>query len=497
MLPLEIQVAEGPRVNRRQNNKAPCPGGNGTTIGTVQQFTVLCNTEIDGSVLDSRQDASDFAACVDICSSFHPKCDGASFDGSRCDLMANLRPENQRRSRRSESAIATFPGASSNCATLSGTQQVLSASFTTMCGFIIDGSDISQNYAPTFQDCLGQCASTSGCAALSFDPSQQLGFKNCYLKTMPTNPASVAADRRTDSAMLAAAAAQNPSAGSSGAASPPANPGVSTIPVPSPSGGGGGAVFFTPPGGNTAAAPPPAATSISPNSPNPASTTDLVATLPASSTLGGSLPFSFPLPSTTPVSSPETIPDPAGGSGSGNDAPSSMAWVAAPVVGSVAAIALIAVSFVLLKRRRRGNNNNNSSEKPAISRPSPLSSLFTAWLPGRWSTGGASSSSSSFSSPMREADLGSRGSGGGGGGSRRGRKMGNFSEVESVQRDSGGGGRRESVRGSVVGFMTGRPMGMERLEDIEEGEAGREGAGGARAELRRSFNGLGQNKWSQ
>jgi hypothetical protein len=46
-------------------------------------------------------------------------------------------------------------------------------------------------------------------------------------------------------------------------------------------------------------------------------------------------------------------------------------------------------------------------------------------------------------------------------------------------------------------------MGMERLEDIEEGEGGRAGAregdvkGGRTTELRTSFNGLGQNKWSQ
>jgi hypothetical protein len=79
-----------------------------------------------------------------------------------------------------------------------------------------------------------------------------------------------------------------------------------------------------------------------------------------------------------------------------------------------------------------------------------------------------------------------------------------------------------SVRNSVAEFLTGRPMGMERLEDIEEG--GRTGpntsgagtgagagtsSGGnqnsnmpifviknGRKELRKSFNGLGQNEWT-
>ena len=73
--------------------------------------------------------------------------------------------------------------------------------------------------------------------------------------------------------------------------------------------------------------------------------------------------------------------------------------------------------------------------------------------------------------------------------------MGNFSEVESGRRSTSAGGDRvmtervgTGVRGSVVGFVTGRPAGMERLSDIEEGGSGREG-------LRKSLNGLGQNKW--
>jgi hypothetical protein len=83
--------------------------------------------------------------------------------------------------------------------------------------------------------------------------------------------------------------------------------------------------------------------------------------------------------------------------------------------------------------------------------------------------------------------------------------MGNFSEVESGRRSVD---MRGSMRSSVVGFMTGRPMGMERLEDIEEGGStcdatahGKERASaaqvdGKRAELRSSLNGLRQNRWS-
>ena len=473
MLPREIEVAEGAAVFPRQNNRAPCPRGNGTTIGSVQQFTVLCNTSIDGDVLDT-EDASDFTACADLCSSFHPKCDGATFDGSKCVLMANIRSDGRRFSRRTESALATFPGASSDCVTLAGAQQARGTSFTTMCGFVIDGSDLTQNFAPTFQDCLGQCAATTGCAAVSFDPSQDLGFKNCYLKNAVSNSSTVGADRRTDSAMVVAAAAiplpatSDPPAASSPALPAPATsaglPAASSSPAVTP-GAGSGAIFFTPPGGTTAAAAPAPdpATATQPTTSNPfappATTTTTPPTTPpnpfqtssspfqqSSSTL---LNFPFPTPSTTNPLSTSALPD---APSPDTTAPSSMAWVAAPVVGGVAAMALIAVSFVLLKRRRRGQSSSSSSS----------SAWWTGWMP-------------------RSGPLSPRLRGMG----KRGRGMGNFSEVESGRRSVGGERVGTGVRGSVVGFVTGRPVGMERLSDIEEG----------RAELRRSLNGLGQNKW--
>jgi hypothetical protein len=200
-----------------------------------------------------------------------------------------------------------------------------------MCGFIIAGNDISQNFAPTFQDCLGQCAATSGCAAVSFDPSQELGFKNCYLKTTLANPGDVAADRRTDSAMVAAAAAVPDPA----ATPAPANPGVSTIPLAStPPAGNGGVIFFTPPAGSSSSSGgtiPPAASPdpSAPTEPPPTTLTGDLASTPSSSSLPvDSFPFIFPSPSSDTAPAPSSAEAAAAG-----DAPPSMAWVAAPVVG--------------------------------------------------------------------------------------------------------------------------------------------------------------------
>lgn len=92
--------------------------------------------------------------------------------------------------------------------------------------------------------------------------------------------------------------------------------------------------------------------------------------------------------------------------------------------------------------------------------------------------------------------------------------MGNFSEVGRGATGTGDGERDlQDRRRSVLGFVTGRPAGMERLDsDIEEGAGAGGGGGGGekgkgttmpvyevrngRAELRHSLNGLGQNRWS-
>ncbi|KAK4161053.1 hypothetical protein QBC43DRAFT_324388 [Cladorrhinum sp. PSN259] len=475
-----LLMRKGRGLNKRQGN-SPCPSGNGTTVGTFQPFTVLCNTQLEGDIID-RLDAFDYKACVDLCSSFHPKCEGASFDGSRCALKARLRPAEARLSRRIDSGLASFPGASSNCATLQGTQQILSTNFNLRCGFIIAGNDMGQNYAPTFQDCLGQCAATSGCAAVSFDPSQDLGFKNCYLKSTVANPSTdIAADRRTDSALVAAAGAAVPDSGAGAGASAGtgAGAGVATVPVPSASASpGNGVVFFTPPangnaGATTSVLPPavPTETLLS-DTVQPTDTT-----ITSSSVLLTPPQFTFfPSPGSgtgTNTASPDSLTPANGG---GGDSTSSNAWIAAPVVGSVAAIALIVISFIMLKRRRgRSSSSSPSSAKRKfnISRPIPI---LSGW----------------FARRSRAIGLGVEGGSGtsSAGSARRKTMMGNFSEVGTGR----GGGQQ----------------GMERLDsDVEEGlgigGGGLEKGNGkmpvyevrnGRAELRDSMNGLGQNRWS-
>ncbi|KAL2190420.1 hypothetical protein L209DRAFT_677702 [Thermothelomyces heterothallicus CBS 203.75] len=45
------ELQDGQNVVVGRQNTAPCPKDNGTTIGTAQEFTVLCNTRLAGDVL--------------------------------------------------------------------------------------------------------------------------------------------------------------------------------------------------------------------------------------------------------------------------------------------------------------------------------------------------------------------------------------------------------------------------------------------------------------
>ncbi|KAH8912320.1 hypothetical protein BR93DRAFT_963506 [Coniochaeta sp. PMI_546] len=545
-------MARIPLIEGRDN--APCPKANGTTIGTDQQFVLLCGSDIVGDVLD-RPDADDFGACVDLCASHHPKCDGVSFNKRKCELRANLNAGRTHPSKFTDAAVGQFPGASSNCATLGGSQVVQpnSMSFGTFCNFIINGKDMAQNFAPTFQDCMGQCAGTTGCSAVSYDPSMSQGFKNCYMKTGATASDNIAdqgidtAIVQNNAAVVAPAPAPAPAPVSSAAPAPAPTPATTTVvqpttivpdpvtispapvsaapattltpltqtPAPATT---GGASFFTPPGAGsatTAAAPASVATETVISIITSVSVSDAVSvtqliTVPVTTEItatGTSGATGTSAAEGAATSSDGSTAAQLGPSSDASSSSSSRAWIAAPVVGSIAALVVVVVVFVMLGRRRGGGGGGR--------RPGTASSaesgesgggLFTTWLPG----------SPRF---LRDRIMGSSGVGSGSGSG-----MGNFSSVTgktTVAQPAPG--RTGSMRSSVFGILGTRGMGAERLEDVEEGSdrfsqaekrvgAGA-GAGGqrdsvtpvyevrnGRMELRESLNGmngLSQNRWSE
>jgi len=336
----------------------PCPQGNGTTIGTVQEFTLQCESNLRGETISS-EDADSFLECVDLCANFHPRCEGVVFNRRTCDLKADIRKDDE--SRRFDAAVAQFPIATSNCDSLGARSEAGSRNFDMFCGSIIEENDLSQDFAPTFVDCMDRCASTGGCGAVSFDASMDNGFKNCYLKRAGSSALEPSRREGMDTAVLSNSAAVEAQFDPAPTAAP------SEIPTVSPSENGKSPhsyVGVQAVADSTPASPPPATVApastatLTPLTPLP--TTPVLTMLSTTADFGlTSAPMS--ILTSTVLSVVTTIPagimttppaasiDPS--SSSSSPGPMSNAWIAAPIVGSVAAVTAVAVAFVLWGRR--------------------------------------------------------------------------------------------------------------------------------------------------
>ncbi|CAK7231370.1 hypothetical protein SEUCBS140593_007902 [Sporothrix eucalyptigena] len=346
-----------------------CPQTNGTTIGSVQSFILLCDSAVGGDVINSTT-VSTFDECTVACASFHPKCEAVSFDGTTCSLKANLASSVAASSTTLNGGVGQFPPASSNCGTLGASVTQSNMNFNLFCNNVIDGADLTQNNAATLQDCMDQCVSTSGCGAVSYDASYSNGFKNCYLKT--TGPPGPIVDTGIDTAVMGNAvaaadsssssvvAATSSSSVSSAAAPSTTNAGVITVPPPQPS-------IVT----QTVVS---VVTSISDSVSRTIATTEVI-TVPmlsgstlagggvATATGTGAMTMTGAAISTMAAMSSSTAS--ASLVSSTDSSSNSRAWIAAPVVGSVAAVMVVAVMFVLWGRRRR-NNGLSSPLSPAF-----------------------------------------------------------------------------------------------------------------------------------
>ncbi|KAL8297434.1 hypothetical protein RB597_006510 [Gaeumannomyces tritici] len=349
----------------QRGNTAPCPGGNGTTIGTSQSFSLQCGLNLGGDVLNEMPMIS-FIGCVDACASTHPRCDGVSFNGRTCRVRAGANiAQSSRPSDGFDSALAIFPTAiNPRCGTLGPSMQTSpsagSKRFNVSCANVLDGGDFLQQHTATFFDCTELCARSSACVAVSYDWKMTGGFNNCYLKN---SVADIIGVQDIDTAILNRGGnsgggtteqpASNPAppASSSPAAGGGSGQGVVLVPIPS-----GQPAFSTPspptaqnPVASSGLSAPPAQASSAATTRGPSQS--VTAPGPSSATFATSTRGSLVQPpapgtsNTTPPVQPQPEQLPA-------TAASSQAWIAAPVVGGVAAIMLIAVVFAILGRRR-------------------------------------------------------------------------------------------------------------------------------------------------
>ncbi|KAF2965233.1 hypothetical protein GQX73_g8330 [Xylaria multiplex] len=326
----------------RQASHAPCPNGNGTMIGGEQQFMVFCDTRFQGNEL-LRQKTDSLATCTGLCTSFqNPRCEGAQFaNNNDCVLVGNLVPEGTRPSRFFDSAAAIFPvpGPTSSCLQQGTGTTFLSQNsrFTLQCGMIANGNDLEQQFQMTLESCIAACSANSACGGVTYDPQQAAGFKNCYLKTT-IDTSNVFAKAGVDSAFimnnanLGAGTKASEIMSSPSATTPETTTFVTVIPAP---GTVSVAVTVTPTPSRGVVADPAA----------------------QASTEATSTEVDNGRGNVNGIGRPKF--------GSASSSASSNAWIAAPVIGSVAALALILTIFVLWQRRRRRRDDSSLTHDKA------------------------------------------------------------------------------------------------------------------------------------
>ncbi|KAI0164987.1 hypothetical protein GGR57DRAFT_220326 [Xylariaceae sp. FL1272] len=461
-----------PRWKRQGASHAPCPEGNGTLIGIDQQFIVFCNTKFKGTKI-FHQKADSLATCTTLCTSFqNPRCEGAQYgNNGDCVLVGNLVPDGTRPFRFFDSAVALFPdpGPTSSCSQQgTGTSFLSGASrFNLQCGSSVSGNDIEQQFQMTFEGCMGACGTNPKCGGVSYATSQDAGFKNCYLKS-PFAKSELFAMPGIDSAFIA----------------DDSGPGVV----------GAEPVSIT----DVAPAGPAVTTIITPTiSVITESSTTLTVSVPVTTTAGSS---------TNALADTETPSTTASGDNnadnSGNGRPpkftslgastSSNAWIAAPVIGGVAAFTLILAVFILWGRRRRRDNPRPSTSSRNVE-PMPTGSISD------FGFGFGNVASRISRGRLFGTERSKLGDSGDETVSRYGNNRGGFKVVSGSGRRLGFGGYPGTGPG-MGGIVTGAggrqvdSFATSRSNSRESRESRPESRAGSSAGLRDSQNGLRQNR---
>lgn len=154
---------------------------NGTTVGSIQQFEVFCSSTARGRRTTSV-DVPTVDDCADACARANPRCTAATFDGKSCAFHNETGSSLTASDPNSKfTAIVGQPREStSNCRQIiqaTTKQTINSVQFNIMCGTNLHSESLMNSFASSLQDCMGQCAQTSMCKAVSFNADQTLGFQ--------------------------------------------------------------------------------------------------------------------------------------------------------------------------------------------------------------------------------------------------------------------------------------------------------------------------------
>ncbi|RMZ87785.1 hypothetical protein DV736_g4989, partial [Chaetothyriales sp. CBS 134916] len=159
----------------------------GTTAGTTQKFKLLCGSDLPSYGLAQRP-ATSLLQCIDICSSWHPRCAAVSYEASaahgpnNCYLKSAVASPAKTQLYEIDSATAIWPSTQEDCIA-NNTVVAKDYSFQTFCGLDYPKDGMKHSFAGSLQECLDLCAGLSGCLGVSYEASMAHGYENCYLKS--------------------------------------------------------------------------------------------------------------------------------------------------------------------------------------------------------------------------------------------------------------------------------------------------------------------------
>lgn len=176
-------------IQRRQNDRSPCPDSSPTTVGSFQNFTVFCGQDYGGSDL-AQVPASSLTDCVDSCAKHVglDQCVAVSYEASSLHGRNNCYFKNIASTLVTQdfvmdSALAIWPTTEADCTNIESGFTSNGAGFDIYCGKDYPQDDKGSEHTNSMKECMERCAVDSSCAGISYDAAMANGFFNCYYKS--------------------------------------------------------------------------------------------------------------------------------------------------------------------------------------------------------------------------------------------------------------------------------------------------------------------------
>ena len=195
-----------------------CPAGNYTAPDGLE-FETYCGYDVpNGDLSTSGTQATDVIDCMNSCSTHRPLCYAVAFDistGTCYQKNNTVTKANLTQAANLNSAIAQasqFSPLSTSCPYANNSIQTSAdgAQYQIVCGLDLNGDDYCPQGAPScpfhadsLEDCMNWCSSSHPlCAGVAYNPDLIAGYANCYPKNNATVQLVAQSDHVTHTALL-------------------------------------------------------------------------------------------------------------------------------------------------------------------------------------------------------------------------------------------------------------------------------------------------------